>query len=41
MLGHSGIRMTMQYGEQDLERRRGVVSRLSEKLAAKPVGGIQ
>jgi integrase len=35
MLGHSDIRMTMHYGEQDLERRRGVVSRIAERLAEK------
>lgn len=36
MLGHGDIRMTMQYGEQDLDRRRGVVARLSERLDEKP-----
>jgi integrase len=38
MLGHSDIRMTMQYGEQDLGRRRGIVSRMGEKLAEKSAG---
>lgn len=34
-LGHGDIRMTMQYGEQDLDRRRGVVGKLAAKLSPK------
>ena len=35
MLGHSDIRMTMMYGQQDLERRRAVV----EKMGVKSIQG--
>jgi hypothetical protein len=34
MLGHTDMRMTMKYGEQDLERRRGVVERMGAKLVS-------
>ena len=32
MLGHTDIRMTMTYGQQDLERRRAVVEKMGAKL---------
>jgi ATP-dependent helicase/nuclease subunit A len=35
MMGHAGLRMTMSYGEQDLDRRRLAVSRIAGKIAAR------
>jgi hypothetical protein len=32
MLGHTDIRMTMMYGQQDLGRRRAVIEKMSAKL---------
>jgi integrase len=43
MLGHTDMRMTMQYGEEDLERRRKVIERIGELLDGKPTkvpGGV-
>jgi hypothetical protein len=47
MLGHSDIRMTMQYGEQDLHRRRVIVEQMganslqSEQPLPRPFNDIQ
>lgn len=35
MLGHSDIRMTMHYGQQDLDRRRAIVEQMSAKLTSR------
>jgi len=36
MLGHTDIRVTMMYGQQDLERRRAIVEKMGAKLVPSP-----
>jgi hypothetical protein len=38
MPGYSDIRMTMHYGQQDLERHRAIVEQMSAKLASRVAG---